>query len=179
MDLITIYWLVIAAMILGVIGAIIPGFPGSSIILTAILVWSIVTKFAGVGWPLILIFVVLILSAGVEYLALYLGAKQAGASKWGQYGALAGMALGFFGLLPALPIGGPLLGILVGAVAGAFIGEYLYRKNLDEDDRMKQAFKASMGIVVGSIIGNIIEALLAAIAVIIFIFSTWSFVHLG
>lgn len=179
MDLITIYWIVIAAMIVGVIGAIIPGFPGSSIILTAILVWSIVTDFAGVGWPLIIIFVVLILSAIIEYLALYLGAKQAGASKWGQYGALAGMALGFFGLLPALPLGGPLLGILVGAVIGAFIGEYLYRKNLDEDNRIKQAFKASMGIIVGSVIGNIIEALLAAIAVIIFILSTWSFVHVG
>ena len=178
MDLVTIYWIILGAMALGVIGAIIPGFPGSSIILTAILVWSIITKFAGIGLPLVLIFIVLILSAGVEYLAVYLGAKQAGASKWSQYGAFAGMALGFFGLLPALPLGGPLLGILFGAVIGAFIGEYFYRKNLDEDDRVKQALKASVGVVVGSIIGNFIEALLAAIAVAIFIFSTWSFVYI-
>lgn len=179
MDLVTIYWIVLAVMAIGVIGAIIPGLPGSSIILTAILGWSIVTKFAGVGLPLIIVFVVLILSAGVEYLGVYLGSKQVGASKWSQYGAIAGMALGFLGLLPAFLVGGPLLGILVGAVLGAFIGEYLYRSNLDSNERIRQSFKASMGIVVGSILGNIIEALLAAVAVAIFIFSTWNFVFVS
>ena len=66
MDLLTLYWIVLAIMIVGVIGAIIPGLPGSSFILAAILIWSIATKFAGIGFPLILIFIVLILSAVVE-----------------------------------------------------------------------------------------------------------------
>ena len=176
MDITTVYWIVLGIMGLGVIGAIIPGLPGSSIILIAILGWSIATGFAGIGLPLILIFAVLILSAGVEYLALYFGAKQAGGSKWCQYGAIMGMVMGFFGLLPALPLGGPLIGVLVGAVVGAFIGEYLYRSNLESQARIQQAFKASAGIVIASIIGNIIEALLAALAVAIFIYSTWSFV---
>ena len=179
MDLLTIYWIVLGIMIIGVIGAIIPGLPGSSFILAALLIWSIATNFTGIGWPLILIFVVLILSSVVEYLALYLGVKQVGASKWGQFGAIAGMVLGFFGFLPALPFGGPLLGVLIGAIIGAFVGEYLYRSNLETDARLRQAFKASMGIVVGSVIGNIIEALLAALAVVIFVITTWSFVHLG
>ena len=96
MDLLTLYWIVLAIMIVGVIGAIIPGLPGSSFILAAILIWSIATKFAGIGFPLILIFIVLILSAVVEYVALYLGVKQVGASKWAQFGAIAGMVLGFF-----------------------------------------------------------------------------------
>jgi len=178
MDITTIYWIVLELMIIGVIGAIIPGLPGSSLILVAILIWSIATKFAGIGWPLILIFIVLILSAGVEYLALYFGAKQAGASKWSQYGAIAGMVLGFIGLLPALPIGGPLLGVLIGAVVGAFVGEYLYRSNLESDARIRQALKASTGVVVAAMIGNVIEALLAALAVAIFIYSTWSFVFI-
>ncbi len=173
MDIITLYWIVIALMIIGVIGAIIPGLPGSSIILTAILIWSIATKFSGIGLPLILIFIVLILSAVVEYLAIYLGAKQVGASKWSQYGAIAGMVLGFVGLIPALPFGGPLFGFLFGAILGAFIGEYLYRTHLQGDVRLQQAFKASLGVVIGSIVGNIIEALLAAVAVIIFIMTTW------
>lgn len=176
MDITTIYWIVIAIMGLGVIGAIIPGLPGSSIILIAILMWSIATGFAGIGLPMILIFAVLILSAGVEYLALYFGLKQTNASKWSQYGAIIGMVMGFFGLLPALPLGGPLFGVLAGAVVGAFIGEYLYRSNLESDARIRQAFKASAGIVIASIIGNVIEALLAALAMAIFIYSTWSFV---
>jgi len=151
MNITTIYWIVLAVMGIGVIGAIIPGLPGSSIILFAILIWSIVTGFAGIGWPMIIIFAVLILSAVVEYLALYFGAKQSGASKWSQYGAIAGMVFGFVGLLPALPIGGPLFGVLFGAVLGAFVGEYLYRSNLDGSDRLQQALKASAGIVIASL----------------------------
>ncbi|MGK7938196.1 MAG: DUF456 domain-containing protein [Xenococcaceae cyanobacterium] len=173
MNITILYWIVIALMIIGVIGAIIPGLPGSSIILAAILIWSIATGFNGIGWPLILIFIVLILSALVEYLALYWGVQKADASKWSTYGAIAGMALGFLGLLPALPLGGPLIGILFGAIVGAFLGEYLYRNNLKLDERIRQAGKVSLSIVVASLIGNIIEAFLAALAVIIFIVSTW------
>lgn len=173
MNITILYWIVLVMMFIGVIGAIIPGLPGSSIILAAILIWSIATGFTGVGLPLILIFIVLILSAGVEYLALYWGVQQSGASKWSTYGAIAGMTLGFFGLLPALPIGGPLVGVLVGAILGAFLGEYLYCKDLEYAERIRQASKVSLSIVVASIIGNIIEAFLAALAVIIFIVSTW------
>lgn len=173
MNITILYWIVLALMFIGVIGAIIPGLPGSSIILAAILIWSIATEFNGVGLPLILIFIVLILSAGMEYLALYWGVQQAGASHWSTYGAIAGMTLGFLGLLPALPIGGPLFGILFGAIVGAFVGEYLYRSNLESTERIVQAFKVSFSIVIASIIGNIIEAFLAALAVIIFIVSTW------
>ena len=174
MDIITLYWIVLALMGIGVIGAIIPGLPGSSIILTAILIWCIATKFAGVGWPLVLIFVVLILSAAIEYIAVYVGAKQSGASNWSKRGAIAGMVLGFLGLIPFLPLGGPIFGFLAGAVLGSFLGEYAYRSALDSGDRFKQAFKASMGIVISSLIGNVIETLLAAIAVLIFINTTWS-----
>ncbi|MEL6495758.1 MAG: DUF456 family protein [Cyanobacteria bacterium J06623_7] len=179
MDITTIYWIVLGVMALGVIGAIIPGLPGSSIILLAILGWSIYTGFAGIGLPMIFIFIVLILSAVVEYIALYFGAKQSGASKWSQYGAIAGMVLGFVGLLPALPFGGPLIGVLFGAIIGAFVGEYAYRGNLDGSARTQQALKASAGIVIASLIGNIIESLLAALAVAIFIYSTWSYVFIS
>ncbi len=179
MDITTIYWIVLAIMGLGVIGAIIPGLPGSSFILIAILIWSIATGFAGIGLPMVLIFIVLILSAGVEYLALYFGLQQSGASKWSKYGAVIGMVMGFVGLLPALPIGGPLIGVLVGAIVGAFVGEYLYRGNLDNSARAQQAFKAAAGIAIASIVGNVIEALLAALAVAIFVYSTWSFVFIN
>ena len=50
MDITTIYWIVLGVMAIGVIGAMIPGLPGSSFILVAILGWSIYTGFAGIGW---------------------------------------------------------------------------------------------------------------------------------
>jgi hypothetical protein len=174
MSITILYWVVIAVMLVGVVGAVVPGIPGPSLILVAILVWTIVQGF-NVSWvPLIAIFVILIMSAGVELLATYWGAKQAGASKWGQIGAFIGLGLGFFGLLPALPLGGPLLGILVGPLVGAIIGEFFYRRDLPLEERTKQSVKAGVGVVVGSLIGNLIEGLLAFVAVGIFVYSTWS-----
>jgi len=174
MDITILYWILIAVMVVGVIGAVVPAVPGPSLILGAILVWTVVQGFGNVSWPpLVAIFVILILSAAVEFLASYWGAKQAGASKWGQIGALVGLGLGFFGLLPALPLGGPLIGILFGPLLGAFIGEFFHRKDLELAPRANQAFKAGIGVVLGSLVGNLIEGLLALVAVGIFIWSTW------
>ena len=108
MDFIILYWILVVIMLLGAVGELIPGMPGASIILGAILVWSLATQFAGIGWPIVAVFAILILSAAVEFIAAYWGAKQFGASKWGQFGAIVGLVVGFLGLLPALPFGGPI-----------------------------------------------------------------------
>ncbi|GAB4203025.1 MAG: hypothetical protein Fur006_56990 [Coleofasciculaceae cyanobacterium] len=175
--MVILYWVLIAVMLVGVVGAVVPGIPGPSLILGAILVWLIAQVSQGaanVNWlPIIAIFVILILSAGVEFLATYWGARRAGASKWGQIGAIVGLVLGFFGLLPAWLIGGPLLGILIGPLLGAIIGEFLYRRDLPLQERTQQSVKAGVGVVVGSLIGNLIEGLLALVAVVIFVISTW------
>ncbi|WP_414755191.1 DUF456 domain-containing protein [Anabaena sp. CCY 9910] len=163
-----LYWLLIALMLVGVVGAVVPAIPGTSLILIAIIVWGIVSSsFAAIKIPLIVTVIVLILSIGVDFLAGYLGAKQAGASKWGQIGAFVGLLLGFFGLLPALPFGGPLLGILFGPLLGAIIGEYIYRREF------WLAVKAGIGIVVGTLVGNLIQGVLAIATVAVFLFTTW------
>ncbi len=174
MSITIVYWILLAVMLVGVVGAVVPGIPGPSLILGSILVWIVVQGF-NVNWlPLIAIFVILILSAGVGFLATYWGARQAGASRWGQIGAIVGLLLGFFGLLPAWLFGGPLLGILVGPLLGAIIGEFLYRRELPLEERTTQSVKAGVGVVVGSLMGNLIEGLLAIAAVVIFVVSTWS-----
>ncbi|MBD2354122.1 DUF456 family protein [Tolypothrix sp. FACHB-123] len=163
-----IYWLLVAVMVVGIIGAVVPAIPGTSLILIAIIIWGVVSSsFAAIKIPLIVTVVVLLLSIGVDFLAGYIGAKQAGASKWGQIGAFVGLLLGFFGLLPALPFGGPLLGILIGPLLGAIIGEYLYQRQLGV------AIKAGIGIVVGTVVGNLLQGILAIAAVIVFLVTTW------
>ncbi|MDZ7956775.1 MAG: DUF456 family protein [Aulosira sp. DedQUE10] len=163
-----IYWLLVAVMVVGIIGAVVPAIPGTSLILIAIIIWGVVSSsFAAIKIPLVVTVVVLLLSIGVDFLAGYIGAKQAGASKWGQIGAFAGLLLGFFGLLPALPFGGPLLGILIGPLLGAIIGEYLYQRQLG------LAIKAGIGIVVGTVVGNLLQGILAIAAVIVFLVTTW------
>ncbi|NRB08383.1 MAG: DUF456 family protein [Richelia sp.] len=164
-----LYWLLIALMVLGIVGSFIPALPGASLILIAIIIWGLVKgSFAAISIPLIVASIVLLLSIGVDFLAGYLGAKKAGASKWGQIGAFVGLVLGFFGLLPALPFGGPLVGMLFGPLIGAIVAEYIYGRNL------WVAFKAGVGIIVGTIIGNLIQGLLAFAAVVLFLVTTWS-----
>ncbi|NES99780.1 MAG: DUF456 family protein [Sphaerospermopsis sp. SIO1G2] len=169
-----IYWLLIAVMLVGVIGSVVPAIPGSSLILCAIILWGIISSsFTAIKIPLIVTVIVLLLSMAVDFLAGYIGAKKAGASKWGQIGAFVGLLLGFFGLLPTLPFGGPLLGVLLGPLLGAIIAELLYQKDLGK------AVKAGIGITVGTLVGNILQGILSVGAVVVFIWTTWSQVYVG
>lgn len=169
-----LYGILVLVMLIGIVGAVVPGIPGASLILGAILIWGFVKGFSTVGVALTVTIFVLLLSIGVDFLAAYIGAKQAGASRWGQIGALIGLTLGFFGLLPAFLVGAPLLGILVGALLGAFVGEFLYRRELETNERVKVSLKAGLGIVVGSLVGNLIQGALAVASVVVFLLTTWS-----
>jgi len=173
MALVILYYFLIAIMIVGIIGELLPAIPGMSLILIAMVVWGFVTKFAGMGVALTVAFVVLLLSIGVEFLASYLGAQKVGASNWSQIGLVVGLLAGIFGLLPALPIGGPIIGLFVAPVVGAFLGEYAYRRDLELTPRLQQSLKVCVGIVVGTVIGHVAKAMLATAAVIVFIVTTW------
>lgn len=162
-----LYWFLVAVMVVGIIGAVVPGIPGTSLILVAIAIWGIAQgSLSSVTIPLAVTTGVVLIGIGIDFLATAWGAKQAGASKWGQIGAFVGLVVGILGLLPALPFGGPLLGILIGPLLGAILGEYLYQRNL------KLALKAGVGIVVGSLVGNLIQGLLAIATVGIFLYIT-------
>lgn len=162
-----LYWFLIAVMVVGIIGGFVPGIPGPTMILAAIVVWGLaIQNFLPIAWPLGIAIVVLLFSIGIDLLASQWGAKKAGASKWGQIGAIVGMFLGFFGLLPALPFGGPLLGLLLGPLLGAIVGEFLYTQNF------AKSVKAGVGIVVGSVVGNIVQGVLAIAPVVVFLLST-------
>ncbi|BAU40727.1 DUF456 domain-containing protein [Leptolyngbya sp. O-77] len=161
-----LYWILVAVMLVGVIGSVAPAIPGIGLIALAIAVWGLVNGFTGLGIPLSVAVVCLVVGTGVDFLATYLGAKKAGASKWGQLGAVVGLLLGVFGLLPALPFGGPFLGLLIGPIAGAILGEFLFRKDL------WLAIKAGLGIVVGSLIGRLVQFILAIATFAVFLWTT-------
>ena len=71
-------------------------------------------------------------------------------------------------MIPALPIGGPLLGLIIGPLLGAIIGEYSHCKDLN------QSIKAGVGIVVGSVLGNLLQGILAIVPVAVFLATTWT-----
>ncbi|MBR8830915.1 MAG: hypothetical protein N5P05_000160 [Chroococcopsis gigantea SAG 12.99] len=176
MNSVILYWVLVAVMIVGVIGALVPAIPGIGLILGAMLVWGFVSKFAGMGVTLVVTVVILLLSIAVDFLATVWGAKKVGASDWSQIGAMVGLFAGLFGFLPALPFGGPIIGLFLGPVVGAFVGEYAYRKEWETRKRFQQSLKVCVGIVVGTLFGNIAKALLALTSVIIFVYYTLPYV---
>jgi uncharacterized protein len=172
-----IYWLLVLAMLVGVVGAFIPAIPGPSLIVAAVIIAGSIYGWSQVTVPLIVSLIVLALCFAIEYLAGVLGGQKAGASHWGQIGSMVGLGLGFFGMLPALPVGGPLIGIFFGPFIGAVAGELLYlqrEEGLAAVDRLRKSLKAGIGIVVGSVIGLVMQGLLSLSALVIFLLTTFS-----
>jgi uncharacterized protein len=172
-----IYIALLLTTLIGVIGAVVPVMPGPSLILGASVIAGFLFHWDEVTITLIVSSVVLVMCFAIEQLSGIWGAQKAGASHWGQIGSIVGLFLGFFGLLPALPLGGPLLGMFFGPFIGAVVGELLYsRPEVSIGDRFNISFKAGVGIVLGSVIGLILQGLLSLFAAIVFAATTW---HLG
>ncbi|GAB4414323.1 MAG: DUF456 domain-containing protein [Anaerolineales bacterium] len=139
-------------MVVGLIGAIIPNFPDSVLIVVGAL---LLTAADGLTWSdgVLLGGVVLIALAaeGLVYLAQAYGAKRAGASWKGVVGAVLGGVLGLFILQPV----GILIGPIVGAVAGELIG----------GKRGGEAFRAGLGALVGTL-GGVVLKFAAAVTMV-------------
>jgi len=162
--------------LVGVVGSVVPVMPGPLLILGASIASGFLYDWNQVTVTLVVSSVVLVMCFAIEQLSGIWGAQKAGASHWGQIGSIFGLFLGFFGLLPALPIGGPLVGLFFGPFIGAVVGELLYPRQVPMVDRLKISVKAGVGIVLGSVIGLVIQGLLSLFAAIVFATTTW---HLG
>jgi uncharacterized protein len=184
--MVILYWVLFAVMLVGIVGAFVPGIPGPTIILAAILIWGVASHyflalpwlaaFGAIAWPLGIAIAILVIGIGVDLMASQWGAKKAGASNWGVWGAVIGMILGFLGFLPTVPIGGPIgliLGLMLGPLLGAIVGEFLFTKDL------QKSIKAGIGIVVGSVVGNVIQGVLAIAPVVAFVWTTWPLLNIA
>ena len=171
-----IYVALLLTTLAGVVGAVVPVMPGPSLILGASIVAGFLYQWDDVTVTIVVSSVVFLMCFAIEQLSGIWGAQKAGASHWGQIGSICGLFLGFFGLLPALPVGGPLIGLFFGPFIGAVVGELLYPRQAPLVDRVQISVKAGVGIVLGSVIGLIIQGLLSLFAAIVFATTTW---HLG
>jgi uncharacterized protein len=160
----------------GVIGAVVPVMPGPMLILGASIGAGFLYGWNNVTITLIVSSVVFVMCFAIDQLSGIWGAQKAGASHWGQIGSIVGLLLGFIGLLPALPVGGPLVGLFFGPFIGAVIGELLYPRQVPIGARLRISVRAGVGIVLGSVIGLVIQGLLSLFAAIVLIATTW---HLG
>jgi uncharacterized protein len=171
-----IYVGLVLTTLVGVVGAVVPVMPGPLLILGASIGAGFLYQWDNVTITLVVSSVVLVMCFAIEQLSGIWGAQKAGASHWGQIGSIVGLVLGFIGLLPALPVGGPLVGLFFGPFIGAVVGELLYPRQVPIGERFSISVKAGVGIVLGSVIGLIMQGVLSLFAAIVFISTTW---HLG
>lgn len=133
-------------------------FPGIWLIYISALMVGILDKFQNIT-PLILIimFVLCILSTFTDNIAMVLGAKKLGGTKWGMVGAILG------GIIGAL-IGG-IIGIFLGPFIGATIFEVIFsHKNL------RHGLKAGLGTFIGILLSIVFKFGLS-VAIIVFTIS--------
>jgi len=137
--------LLIFLAFIGLIGTLVPAFPGTGLIFIAALVYAAISGFAILGIKaLIVLFLFALIGIG-------------GASRYGVMGAIIGF---FLGLL-FIPVPG---GALFGAFAGAFCFEMGFALKSE-----RESFRAGIGAVLGALASYFFE-FFVGLAMVIYIF---------
>jgi uncharacterized protein YqgC (DUF456 family) len=134
-------------VLVGLAGLVLPALPGTPLIVggLALIAWADgFTRISGLTLALI----ALLGSAGwvMDYITGVLGARRAGASRWGVAGAAIGLVAG-------LPFGLP--GLVLGPGLGAALFEYL------RDPDFGRALRAGGGVLIGFLVGTVVKYTIA------------------
>jgi hypothetical protein len=162
------WWLALLIQLAAIPGTLLPVLPGLALLPLGALVWCLAVGWS-VGWPtLALAAVLLLLGWGADALGLMLGAARMQATRWAYIGSGLGLIAGLFGLLPALPVGGPLVGALVGPLLGASLGELLTAPtSLGPMGllRLRRSLLVGLAVVTGMLVSRLAQAVLAVVGV--------------
>ncbi len=144
----------LVVMIIGLIGSIVPGLPGTPLVLVAAIAHRLWFGAASVNNAVLITMVVLtVVSLVFDFLATALGAKKFGATWRGAVGAVIGGVIGLFFSLP---------GIILGPFLGAMLFEMI------GDKEFKAAAKAGAGAVIGLLLGVIGKFSICVIMTVLF-----------
>jgi len=162
------WWLALLIQLAAIPGTLLPVLPGLALLPLGAVVWCLVVGWS-TGWPtLALGAVLLLLGWGADALGLMLGAARMQATRWAYIGSGLGLIAGLFGLLPALPVGGPLVGALVGPLVGASLGELLTAPtSLGPMGllRLRRSLLVGLAVVTGTLVSRLAQAVLAVVGV--------------
>ena len=167
--------LTLVLMVVGLLGSVLPGLPGVTLIFLSALVYATLTDFRSVGAAiLVILFIFAAIAFVADFVATSYGARRFGASNWGTVGgAIGGIAGALIGLL-FLGIGS-LFGLILGTIAGVFLGEYLKRTRQGQQgpgstgSDWRRASHAAGGVLVGYLAAAVIQGLLGLASVIVFV----------
>ena len=132
--------------LVGIVGSIAPGLPGpplSWVGMAILYIWGSGTNTAGdpmsTTFLLVWLAIVIVISI-LDYLVPAYFTKLTGGSKYGGWGAIAGL---FLGLIY------PPVGMILGSLLGAFVAELLFAGK-DTATSLKSALGAFLGFVFGT-----------------------------
>ncbi len=147
----------ILLFLVGLAGVFLPVIPGLIIAFCGLLIYAAVDGFQHFSpWAVALLGVLAVAGSLLDNLAGVYGAKKFGATRWGIWGAVAGLLAGFFF--------GP-LGIIFGPLIGALAGEMIGGREAGP------ATVAGVGTLVGFLGGVFIKLLIVLIIIVFFFFN--------
>ncbi len=144
------------------------GLPGSWVAFAVILIYSIATRFAVVGWPMLLLMAgVGVAGEIVESLLGLVYVARKGATRWGVFGAFAGGLAGALLGTAIMPVLGSVLFAFLGAFGGAVLLEYARYRSLD------RALQTGFFAFVGKLLASLVKFALGLVVLALFIYRTW------
>jgi uncharacterized protein YqgC (DUF456 family) len=146
--------LALLIMVIGFVGSILPGLPGTPLILIAAIGHRLYFGAHSISNLVLVILILLTLGSVVlDYVASIYGAKRFGATWRGALGAVLGGLVGLFFNLPGI-----ILGPFVGATLLEMMGGYEFKK----------ASKAGLGALVGLFAGIIGKCGICMVMIVLF-----------
>ena len=125
----------------GLLGSVLPGLPGTPLVLLAAIAHRLYFGAAGVSnLVMILLVVFTALSLALDYAATMIGAKKLGATRRGIIGAVVGGVIGLFFNVPGI-----LLGPFVGALVFELTGGRAFK------DSARAGLGATLGLLAGAV----------------------------
>jgi len=136
--------IILALLMIGALGTVIIGLPGTWIVFLLAIIASAIGGFKQITfWILLLLFGLAVLGEILEFLFGYFGTRKMGASKKASWSALICGILGAIFLSGIVPIIGTIIGAFVGAFLGAFLIELVWER------KWREALNAGISALVG------------------------------
>lgn len=155
-------------MFIGLIGSVLPIVPGPLLILLGAGLWAWADGFEAVGWPTLVVLLILALLAWASDLVLVtVFSRRMGISWKAIAAAIAG------GLIGGLVFGGwiPVIGTLVATIVGAIVGIVLL-ETIDKRD-FRLALRASRATLISYVVSSMLEATLAVLMILLFVWQAF------
>lgn len=145
-------------MLIGIIGCIVPGLPGTPIAYVGLWIAQ-ATDRVDFSWQFLLVWgIVTIVVTVLDYVVPAWGTKRFGGTRWGVWGSTIGVFAGlFFGAV----------GVIVGPLVGAVLGELLGGKEV------RQALRAGWGSFIGLLCGTILKLICCGLMTTALIQAIW------